>query len=282
MTSNHPAQNKKSKSLQRGESSRKLIEEMFKRNESSHPARPESAVHYRGVPEAQQHIWTRSDEELPSNHDWKNLLSKTKKSLSDAATLCEDLAAPTERMTIHRRNQYIGILATALHKVNELLYEVRWHYPLPNDNWYNLASANPEVAFEMPTLLVNTPDLILIHLPTLPPTRDAGANIIYQEFTGFLRLHKLSYFHKWHCDFIHVYNKNTLVLDTDNYNFKPIIDALTLALGSRDCTDRFSYSNYNLPSETISAGCYIRITKREEKVGFFRDFEECVSALQKP
>lgn len=279
MTSSQPNQDR-NKSLQQGEASRKLIEEMFKRNESSPPVMPESAVHYRGIPDPQRQIWIRSDDELQTNYDWEILLTQTKAKLLDAAALCVELAAPSGRMTKHKRNQYISTLTTAFHELNELLYEMHWHYPLPYDNWYSLASANPDLLPRMPSLLTNTADLILIYLPGLPPVHDGGTNIIFQEFVDFLRLHELAYFPKWHCDFIHVYSKNSHVYDADNYNFKPVIDALALTLGSRDCTDCFSYSNYNLPSETIAAGSYIRITKRAEKVGFFRDFEEFVSALQ--
>ena len=56
--------------------------------------------------------------------------------------------------------------------------------------------------------------------------------------------------------------------DAENYLYKPFIDALALSLRITDSPFTFSYSAYNLASKNTNPGCYIKITKRAEKVGF--------------
>lgn len=229
---------------------------------------------YPDVPPEQREVWERSDLELPQNHEWHNLISKARTAISKADSICANLLSPTQKMAPKQLNILLNNLRGTVHRLEDLMKELRWSYPLLNNNWYDIAVSDPLLQDEMPQLLENTPDRILIYTPNLPPNYNGTNSLYFLEFQGFLQTHRLCNFKKWHCDFIHVYDdKPDGIFDADNYFYKPIIDALARAIGSFDCTDWFSYSKYNLPSKTIRKGCYIQITNRDEKVGFFQEFE---------
>ena len=237
---------------------------------------------YPGIPDPYPLTWDRSDVELPHNEEWQKQLQVTAAALRRATEVCEQLAARSERTTrnglIHDKNT----LLCAVHKAEDLVAELTMHYPLPNPSNYKIARSNPDLAPRIPTLLHNSADRILIRMPRLPSKKRGTSSLVFQELRDLLQENNIPHLDKWHCDFVHVYHPDNLtgILDVDNYDYKPVIDTLTLALLTQDSIDHFSLSMYNLPHTELNPGCYIHISKRNEKVGFFQNFVLLVQRAQ--
>lgn len=239
---------------------------------------------YASVPEANREVWLRSDDSEAYYKTRSAACEKLEAALVDLITICQEIRSQKGPMTPKLKAHYELPLATAIHLAEEVLENLDGGYPLPDKNKYTRVRNNTNLLPYAPKLLQNTEQQILIWLHSLPQRSIKSAGMIYWEIYDFLSEYflELHRFPDWHCDFIHVHPPETWagILDADNYIYKPIIDDLTVALRTKDSYDRFSYSAYNLASDRIPAGCYIRVTKRSEKVGFFRDFEEQVIALE--
>lgn len=85
-------------------------------------------------------------------------------------------------------------------------------------------------------------------------------------------------------DCFHIYHpdRNGGVLDVDNYNFKPIIDTVALAMHAKDSRDNFSMSQYNIPDYSIKPGYYFHVYKRDQKVQILRNFQNKIKHLETP
>jgi hypothetical protein len=237
---------------------------------------------YPGVPAPYPLTWDRNDTELPLDDEWQHMLQATATALHRAVDVCNQLADRSERTTrnglIHNKNA----LLCAIHKAEDLVAKLSTLYPLPTLSNYRIARSNLDLAPRTPALLHNGAERILIWLPRLPSKKRGTNSLLFQELQELLAESDLPHLDKWHCDFIHIYHPNNLtgILDVDNYDYKPVIDALTLALTTQDSFDHFSLSMYNLPHTELNPGCYIHISKRNEKVGFFQDFIKFVQASQ--
>ena len=146
-------------------------------------------------------------------------------------------------------------------------------YPLPADR--RTPGVSPQISANhfTPRLLCNTEDHVLIWLPPLakqgqgnkqPPILRILWAVTHLRIPSFWYL-TLRFFH------IFTPQESCCILgakDAENYLYKPFIDALALSLRITDSPFTFSYSAYNLASKNTNPGCYIKITKRAEKVGF--------------
>ena len=237
---------------------------------------------YPGVPDPYPLAWDKSDRELPQDLAWQKMLKATATALCRGAEVCEHLSAKHGRTTCSGLVQDKNTLLCAIHKAEDLVSELTLNYPLPISGNYRVARENPDLAARIPALLHNDASRILIWMPTLPSKKRGSNSLIFSELQEMLQVNHFTHLDQWHCDFIHIYHPNNLagILDVDNYSYKPVIDALTLALASQDSFDHFSFSAYNLPHLTLKPGCYIHICKREEKVPFFQFFEEMISGAQ--
>ena len=161
----------------------------------------------------------------------------------------------------------------------ELLSELQFRYPLPSDSPHRKPPKDLEPY--LPKLLLCTQDRILIWMPRLPAKSTSVHCQILKSLRQMLRQHDLPHIPQWHCDLIHAYPEYMLagVQDVDNYPYKPIIDALAMALFAPDSFDNFSCAMYNLPTANLKPGCYIRICNRSEKVQFLQDFEKLAKPL---
>ena len=240
---------------------------------------------YPDVPDPHQIAWATSDQETRSSNDWHAYLSKTKAALIAAAKECDVLAAATQKTTPASLTATINRLKAALYKTEDTLAALHDMYPLPSVRTPSDLAAQSDTAIPAPVQLNHSNDQILFWLPSLP-NKSRGANShLYTVFRALLQVHQFAPFGAWHCDFIHVFspsNEGAILgaRDVDNYPYKPFIDALVLALRSPDEAFNFSFGAYNMLSDRIKSGCYISITKRTQKVGFFQEFENQILALK--
>ena len=264
-----------------------------KHNESAHhrrdPTTPspyieELRLQYPDVPANYQAVWQHSDDELRTCAEWSTILEATQISLQNAAQICHQLAMQSTRsqpsLLILQKNK----LLSALHKVENLLTELGYRYPMPELTPYKLARKNPDIAPRIPQILHNSDKFLLLWVPSLPGKKRGTDSILFVELQEMLYLADLPRFQKWHTDFVHVYHPNDIagVRDVDNYFYKPIIDAIARSLWSNDGYDNYSCAMYNLPSESLKPGCYIYICDRTEKVPFFDFFEDLIRRVTQP
>lgn len=224
--------------------------------------------------------WQDSDEALPLDEEWQQALGKALAAVEAAKkTLCQFQHTGEAPMTPARLKSLQQSLLFANHQLDDIITTLTRQYPLQQRSFYSIAHGNPKLEPYLPKVIVDHPERLVIWLPALPPARRTVDNHVFKEFEGLLQnLGDRPQFQQWHCDFIHIFHPTSLrgIRDVDNYNYKPLIDALTLALGARDCTDQFSSAQYNLLSEKLKPGCYIHVSKRCEKVPFFHFFEDLI------
>lgn len=250
-------------------------------DDSERRRKEELRAKYPDVPLEQREVWERSDLELPKSADWNEALSTTYKFTQKAAALCEDLMHKASPTTPKALRNYANTLIAAVHKLQSLACELHLHYPSAPKEFYIPQVQPPEISAPHPEILIQNENRILIYMPCFPPRRDQRSNLFTDQLKYLLATVNLPSLGKWHCDFIHVYPHNSKRgYDVDNYYYKPIIDYLAAAMGTYDCTDWFSCSMYNHYTDNINNGFYIIISKRMEKVPFFRDFEELVSGAE--
>lgn len=231
---------------------------------------------YPGVPEPYNYTWERTDTYTKHTEDWDTMFANTEAVLNRALDTCKSYLQRKTPMTVRELHTMETSILHALHTLNDVLTAWMLNYPLPNKTAYSLVAENNDLKKYAPELLLNTQEHILIRLAAMPPKSKASSSHLYHEFTGLLRANRFSSFPYWHCDFVHAFRPENLqgIKDVDNYPYKPIIDALTRTLATKDSTFHFSCGMYNLLSDSIRPGCYISISKRNEKVRFFQDFEE--------
>jgi hypothetical protein len=113
-----------------------------------------------------------------------------------------------------------------------------------------------------------------------PKGRDPFCSVLFKEAVDLLRHANLPRLQKWHCDIIHCYHPDRPggVLDADNYHTKPILDAIAMAMFTKDSYDNFSLSQYNFPTTDLAPGFYIHVFKRAENVQLLQDFITLVKA----
>ena len=226
--------------------------------------------------------WQDSDEALPLDEEWQQALGKALAAVEAAKkTLCQFQHTGEAPMTPARLKSLQQSLLFANHQLDDIITATTKQYPLPERSFFDIASGNPKLEPYLPKMIVDHPDRLVIWMPVLPPARRTVDSHIFKEFDGLLQtIGDRPQFQQWHSDFIHVFHPTALrgIRDVDNYNYKPLIDALALAFGTRDCTDKFSSAQYNLLTERIQPGCYIHISKRCEKVPFFQFFEDLILA----
>lgn len=237
---------------------------------------------YPGIPDPYVETWDRSDTELSQHIGWQKSLQNTATALRRAAEVCDQISLRSERTTRNDLMQNKKALLCAIHKAEDLVDELSMHYPLPEQSNYRIAKANPDLAPRTPTLLFNNADRILIWIPRIPSKKRGTHSMVFEELQELLWENRFAHMDKWHCDFVHVYHPDNLVgiLDVDNYDYKPLIDALTLALATQDSYDHFSFGMFNFPHYSLKPGCYIHVCRREEKVGFFHDLVSTIQATQ--
>ena len=239
-------------------------------------------VKYPQVPPLYRSAWQMSDEELPYDENWQETLGKALAAVEAAKkTLSQLQHTEGAPMSPARLKSLQQSLLFANHQLDDIITATTRQYPLPQRTFFDIASGNPKLEPYLPKVIVDHPERLVIWIPALPPARRTVDNHLFKEFEGLVQsLGDRPHFQQWHGDFIHVFHPTSLrgIRDVDNYNYKPIIDALALALGLRDCTDQFSSAQYNLISEKIQPGCYLHVSKRCEKVPFFQFFEDLILA----
>lgn len=238
---------------------------------------------YPDIPFPHQTTWAISDQETRHSNDWQSHLSKTKSALLAAATECDALSVATQQTTPASLTSTINRLKSALYKSEDTIGALHDMYPLPAVRTPSDLAAQSAPDIPAPMLLYRSNDQILFWLPSLPNKSRSANSHLYTDFRALLQTHQFAPFGAWHCDFMHVFsgsNEGPILgaRDVDNYPYKPFIDALVLALRSPDAAFNFSFGAYNMLSDRIKSGCYISITKRSQKVGFFNVFESFVLA----
>ena len=232
---------------------------------------------YPGVPDSYIRKWQENDGFLPTSSEWLERLISTDKAAQEVSSICRYLETKTDRMTVNRLSLEKAALLRALHKMEDLIEELERSYPT-GTGIYELAKQDPSLTGRIPEVLLNDSEQVLIWTPRLPAKNKWASSVGYRELQELLQKESplFPHFDQWHCDFIHVFRANNLVgvKDVDNYAYKPIIDTLTRAFRTNDAYDNFSYSMFNMPSETLKIGCYIHVYNRTKKVAFFRKFEE--------
>lgn len=236
---------------------------------------------YPEVPTNLREIWHRSDTETKHTVTWKDLLYDTIAKLNTASRFLEGLIAKEDVMTLTARKGIIKTLTAANNALEEVEENIGYLYPFPpihNNSKPSVESDNEDNTY--PRILLNTDDNILLWIIRLPHAEKGYNSHLLSEFKELLKANTFPHISRWHCDFIHVFNHDSThgMYDADNYHYKPFIDALVKTFSSYDSGDHFSYSAYNYFTELLPKGCYLHITKRSEKVGFFRDFEDFVLA----
>ena len=237
-------------------------------------------ANYPQVPPLYRSAWQMSDEEISHDEKWQQALGKALAAVEAAKkTLCQFQHTGEAPMTPARLKSLQQSLLFANHQLDDIITTLTRQYPLQQRSFYSIAHGNPKLEPYLPKVIVDHPERLVIWLPALPPARRTVDNHVFKEFEGLLQnLGDRPQFQQWHCDFIHIFHPTSLrgIRDVDNYNYKPLIDVLALALGARDCTDQFSSAQYNLLSEKLKPGCYIHVSKRCEKVPFFHFFEDLI------
>ena len=252
---------------------------MSKSNEPS-PIEIELKEKYPGVPYPLSEVWERSDYDVPRNLEREEMVNNTAKALMVAADICPSIQSTNAPTSLEAYLNYTNALKEAVFRTEALLDELQFKYPLPTKERSRYTRAEKNLQAHLPQILLNSEDCVIIWMPNMPAIGHSVNNLLFAELKDLLLSHDFPPVKKWHCDFIHVFPEEMLgCRDVDNYPYKPVIDALTLAFFTRDGSDYFSCSMYNHFTKSIKQGCYIVVTKRDEKVGFFADFEERISRL---
>lgn len=239
---------------------------------------------YPGIDYPLSEIWDRNDIGAQHDEERKEFLNGAITALTAAATNCQKLLLAMGQQhttTTEDVDEYNLVLKTAIYKTEELLAEMNIRYPYRTKERYRKTRGYKNLQKYLPQLLLNSEDCVIIWLPNLPAISHTENNLVFAELSDLLFMVRLPAFKKWHCDFIHVFatEHGIGVRDVDNYPYKTVIDALVIALRSKDSGDTFSCSMYNYFTDSLKKGCYIRIAKRSEKVGFFAEFEEQILDL---
>lgn len=219
--------------------------------------------------------WDEYDKRLQENEDTVEAIRSVIDALERAKGRCQMLLQKDFPMSPSYRTSTHNILAETTHKTEVLINDLQLFYPCRTNasRYSHNINASSDLS---PRLLQNTSDSILIWMPYLPRNTRTYNSLVYAELKELLQSNPLPSIQQWHCDFIHVFNNRTPflgVMDVDNYPYKPIIDALASALCTTDGHYNFSCGMYNMTSADLIPGCYLHITKREQKVQFFKDFE---------
>lgn len=260
----------------------KQVMAMSKSNEPS-PIEVELKKKYPGVPYPLSEVWERSDYDIPRNLEREELVNKTAEALAIAANLCpsiQDTNAPT---TFAELQNYTRTLKGAVFRTEALLDEMQFKYPLPTKERYRHTRSDKSLQTYLPQILLNTEDRVIIWMPKMPTSSRTANNLLFAELLDLLYNEDFSHLQNWHCDFIHVFPNGALgCRDVDNYPYKPVIDALAMAFRSRDSSESFSIGMYNLRTENTKPGCYVCVSKRENKACFFAEFEDLIARLERP
>ena len=235
---------------------------------------------YPDVPESERHTWAQNDSTLHQCDEWKETVEATVAAIQDAIEACQRLMTAEGYSTPAQIKQERNLLLSASHKMEDLLFDLFQKYPLPGHTYRSIAKSIPGLEEQIPQLIQNTEDQIIIWLPRLPSKKRGTNSIVFQEFHELLLENTFSHFPHWHADFIHTYHTDDMIgiLDADNYAYKPIIDALARALSSSDGYDHFSFGIHNYSSEKLKPGCYIYVQKESENVRFFQNLIKDYSA----
>lgn len=246
------------------------------------PAEAQIQARYPGVPYPLYYSWERSDRDMPRDLEQIASLGNTVAALELAAKACKTLLSKQEPMTPEMLNEILGRMTEAAFRVEDQLGDLRLKYPMPVKRHRNRVVSSPQLRHFTPKMLSCTDAQFLIWTPMLPAIGAEKNSIIFTTLFDLLLTAELPTISQWHCDFFHVFRPEQMIgaRDVDNYPYKPVIDAIARAMFTRDCAEHFSCSMYNLCSENLTPGCYIRVTKRAEKVPFFTEFESSVLALE--
>ena len=201
--------------------------------------------------------------------------------LEKAADACRKLASQTGTGSPRKVKAAADTLLHAIHKTEEIVIGLKYSYPQPRSNFYEMASQIPEIANTVPKLLFVSDTEFVFWMPYLPSYTKSQTSIIMREAADLLYNAQLPRLKKWHCDFIHCYPPDVLrgVLDPDNYHNKPILDVIARAMHAKDSRDNFSISLHNLPTTDIPRGFYLHVYAQNEKVQFLADFVRRIQAL---
>lgn len=260
---------------------RLIFESVFQTpNQEPSPYERKLQQDYPDVPESEKHTWAQNDETLHQCDEWKETVEATARAIQDAVDACQRLMKANGHSTPSQITQERNLLLSASHKMEDLLFDLFQKYPLPGHTYRSLAKNIPGLEDQIPQLIQNTEEQIIIWLPRLPSKKRGANSIVFQELRELLLENTFSHFPQWHADFIHTYHSDDMigVLDADNYAYKPIIDALALALSSSDGYEHFSFGIHNYSSEKLKPGCYIYVQKKSENVQHFHDLIKGFSA----
>lgn len=237
---------------------------------------------YPGISDDYRQCWYHSDELAQKNDERATATNNLVSLLEQAIAACRQLQDQAVPMTPKLLSGYMLPLSQVVHAAQDMLQTLEMDYPHPTNNAYSRMLENEALAQIAPKLLLNTEEQILIRTEKLPARTASAYALLLDEFEAFLHKYTLAHFTDWHCDFIHVHPTTNLlgIRDTDNYPYKPFIDALSRAVFAPDSYDHFSYASYNYPCDNITTGCYMLISKRSQKVPFFQNFENLVGSLE--
>ena len=243
---------------------------------------PQSVTpNYPDVGEHYASIWLRSDTEAAANEEWQTLLNNAETALRHAADVVASLRAREKPMTPTAQNRYRVELVRAIHRTEDLVMEMLLRYPLPRK--HPLICTGEDEQF-CPKVLFKSNSRVIVWLPFVPARSQkfSSKEIILSELHSVLRDADLPSIPSWHCDFMNIYHSEKVggILDVDNFDWKPIIDTIARAMKTPDGFNRFSCSMYDFVSDQLKIGCYIQISKRDEKIPFFRDFEKFIRSLE--
>ena len=233
------------------------------------------------VNENYRQVWDRSDKFLPQNDDWLLQLQTTATALDRAAKTCREMIQPTERTTPSELRVAKNVLLHAVHETEALIMELSLNYPIHSENYYTYLVADPELSKYAPKLLLRNNAEFVLWMPMLPSRQRAVTSVLFHATDDFIRNANLPRIQNWHADFIHCYHPDHIVgvRDVDNYDYKPIVDALARAMYAKDSYEHYSCSMYNFATIELRPGCYIYVSERSKKVRFFQEFLSLVKAV---
>ena len=240
---------------------------------------------YPDVDDTYRFVWARSDTSLPRNEEWLQKLKTASTVLEHASEVCKKLALQHSRMTPRKLTLATKALREVDHRMTDIISDLMCSYPIANENHYLAAMSIPEISESIPKILFCDEDEFAFWILELPPkNKNARNNLIILEAEDMLLHSQIPRFKKWHMDCFHIYHPDRMggVLDVDNYNFKPVIDAVAIAMYAKDSYDNFSMSQYNISDYNIKPGFYFHIYKRDEKVRFLQNFTDRIRLSQNP
>lgn len=238
---------------------------------------------YPAIPSPECFVWNRTDENMARDPGRKAELQKAAAALEHAAQSLRNISDQTTAMTPQLLKACIKNIAGAIGHAETQLDMLCMEYPLHNKRerwqWYE---EDVYLNERLPRILHKSKDSIILWLPRMPSISHINNSLVFTQMKDLLHMTELPHIRQWHCDFYHVFPESSTILgirDVDNYPYKAVIDALARALHTSDRTFDFSIGMYNLLTNAIKPGCYIHITKRDEKVRKFRNFEEYVLSV---